>query len=195
MKNSFITSIILALSLFGISFVVSAFIVRNRLDTQFPGGDFLVVEESIERTFTPRNDFLNIIFITLKNPNLKSSAQMRFNLLDEKGEVLRQIDFSGRNVEDPAKMRFQFEPISDSRGRPLTVRLEVVSAHKDPILVSVNDRFRRDLAFAAYYRKPGKLAAVKDTTSFWKGHVLGDIAFFSIWAVLLGTIALARRKT
>lgn len=195
MKNSFIIALGLILGLFLLSLVTSVFFVRNRVDTQFSGSDFLVLEESIERTFTPRHDFINIIFITLKNPNLRSETEMRFSLLSEEGEVLRRIDFSGKNVEDPGKTRFQFEPIDGSAGTPLTVRLEVISQDDEPILVSVDDRLRGNLAFSAYYRSPGKKAAVEEFFSSLRSRVFSDPAFFIMWlAGLIGTIAIARRE-
>lgn len=185
-------AILTTVALLSVSLFISLFGVRNRLDTQVFGGRFLEIRDWAETTFMPKHDFLNIIILTLKNPSLENEGTFKFQVTDGNGEILREIEFSGRNVGDPSDARMQFEPLPRSAGKKLILRIERVSA--DEPLVSIAAGEKGEIAFSAYYRTINKRQAAQDTLSYWRKGVSNNLSFFGLWAILLFGIVLWGRR-
>lgn len=152
--------------------------VRNRLDIQTNGDHFDHLNRSLQVSFTPRNNNLNIIILHFKNPNLQNTENYTFSLTGPQNEILYQTQFSGRNIGDPSDLRFQFSPIPNSKDIPLTITLKPNSTIS-PVQVLV-DR-SGEVAYQAYYR-----------TSFSPksplNYISTDPIFFIIWFIFLGLI-------
>lgn len=139
---------------------------RNRLETEVPGSSYLPISESHPATFTPRHQGLNIILLRMKNPDLADTSNFVFTFSNSAGQVLRQLNFSGRNIGDPSDVRLQFDPIPNSAGQSLT--LTVASPSKS---VKLENGFR------AYYRTTG--------LSLNLAPLARDPIFMVLWAMLL----------
>lgn len=139
---------------------------RNRLETEVPGSSYLPISEIRPATFTPRHQGLNIILLRMKNPDLADTSDFIFTLSNSAGQVLRQLNFSGRNIGDPSDVRLQFDPIPDSAGQTLT--LAVSSPSKS---VKLENGFR------AYYRITG--------FSLNLAPLARDPVFIILWAMFV----------
>ena len=156
---------------FGPVLVLSALVLaslasRNRLDTETPGSSYLPLAETRPFTFTPKHSGINIVLLRMKNPDFADTSDFVFTVSNSTGQVLRQLDFSGRNIGDPSDVRLQFAPIPDSAGQTLT--LTVASASTS---VKVENGFR------AYYRTSGLSLNLAPFTR--------DPVFMVAWAILV----------
>lgn len=186
-------TILIAVALICLGFFISLFGVRNRLDAQVFGGKFLEIRDSVETTFIPKHDFLNIIILAFKNPSLDNKGNFKFRIFDENGTVLREVDFSGRNIGDPSNVRVQFEPLPRSAGKNLTLHVERTTA--DQPLVSIATGDKDEVAFASYYRTINKRQTGEDILSYWRGILVNNLFFFGPWAILLSVILVWSRRT
>lgn len=194
MNKYWVVSISLCLTVFLLSFVFILFGVKNRLDTKVQSSTFLEVRGIVETVFYPKHDFVNVVIIVFKNPNLQSTGKYWFSILDKNGQQLRRMEFSGRNIGDPSDLRFQFDPLEKIAGEKLTIRIEP-EGQLESNLVSVAATQEGDVAFASYRRQPDTKSRARDILGNWKKRVQDDIAFFGVWFIVLGiTVFLSRKK-
>lgn len=89
---------------------------------------------SVSQTFTSQEANLTGVGMTIKNPNLKNKSQFYFRLFSDDGRLVRQVVYSGANVEDGSYVKFLFDPIADSQGKTYIIRLENPSAGDEELL-------------------------------------------------------------
>ncbi len=176
-----------------LTFAVSMLAARNRLDTQFSGSRFTSFDGAMERAFTPKNNNLNIIIISLKNPGLENTDDFKISLIEENGQTLRTMDFSGRNFGDPGDIRFQFEPIVNSANKKLIVRIEKLETSGSKIVGIQVDK-EDNLAFASFHRLIDKKNTARGFVTVWKSNVQDNIFFFVFWAAILSGIYWLSKK-
>lgn len=177
----------------GLYLILLLFGIRNRLDMQRPASKAVPLHVSKETSFTPVHNFLNIIVFSMKNPDFENIEEFRASLIDKKGGgILRTLEFSGRNLKDPGDVRFQFDPISDSAGKEMVLRIEDKQDDGPPVGVYVG--VDEGIAFHSYYRVPGKKAALSTFVERWRENVLSNLGFFIVWLVVLSTIFIAQRR-
>lgn len=179
--------VLLASSLFVHKFI------KNRLETIRDRSDFTLISGPIKSSFSPKHDNLNVVVIAFKNPDLKSYDQFVFNVLGDKDEVLRQVEFSGQNMRDPSNIRFQFEPISDIVGKNVWIRVQP-KATPGPHPVSISLTKDGQIAFSAYYRSSTGAGIIKGIVDGWIKRIKDDTLFFSIWLGILMTLFFAGRS-
>jgi len=102
----------------------------------------------------------------MKNPDLSDTSGFVFTISTATGQVLRQVNFSGRNIGDPSDIRLQFAPISDSVNQPLTLTTTSSSPS-----VKIENGFR------AYYRTSGLSLNLAPLTR--------DPLFMVVWGLLV----------
>ncbi|HBL51772.1 MAG: hypothetical protein A3D24_01760 [Candidatus Blackburnbacteria bacterium RIFCSPHIGHO2_02_FULL_39_13] len=168
--------------------------VKNRMDTRVSVFDFTVIKDPVRATFVPKHDYLNVVVAAFKNPDLRSSDSFLFSIVDDKDAILRQIEFSGKNMRDPSDLRFQFDPLVGFAGKEIGVRVEPKAAPGEHP-VSVSTTKDGQVAFAAYYRTTGKSAVVKEILANWVSNVKTDLVFFGLWGAILGLIFWKGLKT
>lgn len=174
------------------SFAFLVFGVRNRIDLETQrSGNFLEMRGPVEVSYTPEHDFVNIIVLHLKNPNFFNKQVFVLSILDA-GEVVRKLEFNGRNVGDPSDVRFQFEPIADSSGKSLVLRLEALESRGPFLSVAVSDN--RELAYRAYYRSNWRDGSFKVVFGSFFGKLIQDPGFFIIWFLGLCGVVIWIRK-
>ncbi len=149
-----------------VALVLASVASRNRLDVEVPGNSYLPLAEIRPFTFTPQHSGLNIILLRMKNPDLADVSDFVFTVSDASGQVLRQLNFSGRNIGDPSDVRLQFTPIPGSANQLLT--LAIASPSKS---VKIENGFR------AYYRTSGPSLNLAPLTR--------DPVFMAVWALLV----------
>jgi hypothetical protein len=164
--------------------IVNLFLVKNRLDFIHYGTHFKQIDSEFEYTIQPDFDNLNIIILTFKNPGIVNDKNFVFNVKDGSG-ILRSINFSGKNVGDPGDVRFQFEPISDSRGKDLSVNI-VSNDYSFPISINVDEN--EIPAYRSYYRTSSYGDSLRRFVSFWTKAVSLDFVFFAVWGLILISI-------
>ena len=89
---------------------------------------------TISQEFISQEAQLAGIGMTIKNPNLKNKKEFFLNLYDDKGQMLREITYSGANVEDGSYLKFLFDPIADSKGKVYNITLSNPSADEEEVL-------------------------------------------------------------
>lgn len=135
---------------------------------------------SVSQVFTSQDSNLTGIGMTIKNPNLKNKSQFYFRLFDESGRVVRQVAYSGANVEDGSYVKFLFDPLVDSKGKSYKFTLENPSAGEEELLgiyytnskpswigaaMYGDETVEGGVSLVTYHKPPGKLAVVKDLYS------------------------------
>lgn len=183
---------IIAFGILALAFMISLFGVRNRLDSKRSVESFAKLEEPVEVELVPKHNFLNIIVVTLKNSNLQSTDQFRFSLA-EGDTILRQVDFSGRNVGDPSDVRLQFSPVEDSKNKKLVFRIQnLTNSSKDAIYIGI-DKLGRP-AYSSYFRTLNKREVVASVVHEWGENLSDNSLFFISWIVLLALIIFWAKK-
>lgn len=178
------------------SFAFLVFGVKNRVDLETErSGNFLEIRGPVEALYRPEHDFVNIIVLHLKNPNYLNTQVFVLSIL-EGGEVVRKLEFNGRNVGDPSDVRFQFEPLGEAAGKNLLLSVDQVTAgaEVEPFLsVAVTDEGR--LAYRAYYRTPSKRDSFKQVFEGFFNRLSRDTFFVIVWFLgLCGIVILKNRK-
>lgn len=193
MSKLWILGPLIGFLIFFIGFTIIWLGVQNRLDTNVLRSQFTKLGDPLDVTFIPKYDFLNIVILTLKNPGLESQDIFNFAILDADGKVLRQDEFSGFNIGDPSDLRLQFEPISNSSGKVLTIRVTPKSVTNPKISVATDREGK--LAFTTYYRVTDKRMALGDLLSGWVKKIAQDQFFFISWLIILGAVYLLGKNS
>jgi len=174
------------------SFAFLIFGVKNRVDVEtLRSGDFLEIRGSIEASYKPSHDFINIIVLHLKNPNFSNKQVFVFSVLED-GKVVRRLEFNGQNVGDPSDLRFQFEPIADSSSKSLLLRLEGVETRAPFLSAAITQS--GELTYRAYYRSSSPAGSFMGILSSFSDRVLEEPGFFIIWFLGLCAIVLVSRR-
>ena len=100
----------------------------NRLDNHQPLSSHplsFAKANAIKQTFVAHRNDLNMVYICLKNP-ARSLIPLRFTLTDDLDLVIRQLDFTGGNIDNSDCTRFQFEPVKDSALRTYSAAVSLV---------------------------------------------------------------------
>lgn len=172
---------------------VAGIFARNRLDIIIDGDDFTKISNTVVTSFVPKHDYLNVVVVAFKNPDFKSSDTFYFGLLNEKNELLRRIEFSGKNIQDPSNLRFQFDPLTNVAGKELKLRIEPkTTLGEHPISYSSTKDGR--LAMATYYRLPGRAGMIYFVLNSLAERMKKDLIFFAIWGGMLVSILFVGRK-
>lgn len=159
--------------------VIPPLAIRNRLDLDVPSDHPIPITKTMVTAYTPSHDQINIIRLRLKNSRLIDTGQYRLSLLDSSGDVIKAVDFSGRNVGDPSDLRLQFPPLQNSLA---ITSIELKPLSSDPQLQVYIDS-SDNISFTAYYREPGGLK--------WPNlsFISADLGFFFIWfGILVGIV-------
>lgn len=89
---------------------------------------------TVSQEFVSQEGQLTGIAMTIKNPNLKNKKDFFMDLYNDKGELQREVKFSGMNVEDGTYIKFLFDPIADSKGKNYLITLSNPSAGDEEVL-------------------------------------------------------------
>jgi len=177
-----ILSIFLIVAIFACGLFISVFLVRNRLDNQVFGDRFLPLNEVNRVEITPTLNNLNIIILTLKNPNIENDEDFVFELRHKEDEVIRSMSFKGANVGDPSDIRFQFEPIADSKSRRYILSIITEESEKS-VSVKVDDQDR--LVYRSYYRSINEIQSLKNFANRFGSNISNDLGFLMLWGLPL----------
>ena len=194
MKNklSWLIIVGLLILLLGSVFGVMVFGVRNRVNTKVDGYRFEILNEPIEAELKSKNNYLNIIMLRMKNPGIENDGVFKFELFDEKGNRAREIKFGGMNIGDPGDMRFQFDPIPDSKDKLYKI---VITPDEALPIVSIEVSSESELSYTSYFRTINKSLAVRSFVSLLKDKFIVNFGFFSLWfLILLGIVVYDLRK-
>lgn len=185
----------------------------NRLDNHQPLSSAslsFAKANIITQTFLSHRDNLNAVSICLKNPS-RSPIPLHFALADDTNSILRELNFTGGNIDNLDCTRFQFEPIPNSANRRY---LASISLNLDPTLDPKEEVLLRyglliqahgggdyldgtasvdgietpyDLHFKTFYFQPLKEVVAESSRQF--GHRLTqDPLFFLVFLSLLGAV-------
>lgn len=139
-------------------------------------------KKPLDQSFISNFNGLNSISIYLKNRSLLNTQPLIFNLHDASGDLVREINISGRNIGDGESVRFQFEPISDSMKKkyllhlsaPLTLQndvpIEAGFSNSDTYMFGSSDLAYEpgDLSFQTYYRPQNRVEQLSGIIQHWQ---------------------------
>ena len=123
--------ILLLLELLSLTFLA----LRRLPDTvQHRGEKYLPVcsDTPLTQTFRPRHDNINVVLISLKNPNLANIDPLIFTLSDLQGSEIRRVEASGRNTGDGVTL----PPVPDSAGREFLITLSAPNTSRGSPAIS-----------------------------------------------------------
>jgi hypothetical protein len=121
---------------------------------------------SVSQTIVPGHDGFNVIDIYLRNVALRNQSPFTFVLSDASGQPLRTIRLTGYNVVDGQNIRFQFDPIPDSRSRQLTFTLSSDSPENLAIGAGYSSA-DKSLTFRSYYYPSRRWEVISSVLSGW----------------------------
>jgi hypothetical protein len=159
--------------------------VKNRIDTQNNGQSYVSFNKQATGDIIPRNDYLNIIILRMRNIGIANADDFKFDIYDPNNEMIREITFNGKNVGDPSDVRLQFTPIENSKGGNYKFILTSEGLGQS-ILVGIDNS--RKLSYTAYYRTANKSNSVRSIVFDFVSRAFKDIGFFVIWLLLLSVI-------
>lgn len=143
---------------------------------------------TVSQEFVSQEDQLTGIAMTIKNPNLKNKKDFFMDLYNDKGELTRQVKFSGMNVEDGTYIKFLFDPITESKGKKYMIVLSNPSAGDEEVLgiyytqkvPSWIGTMKFDLeeqeggvSIVTFHKPQSKWGVIKNIYSSWTNRVLG----------------------
>jgi hypothetical protein len=163
-------------------FGVSVFGVRNRIDSQIAGEKFEILKEKKETQFTANNNYLNIVIFRMKNPGIENNGEFSFELKNENDEVIREIKFRGMNVGDPSDMRFQFDPVENSKDKTYKI---VLKPDDSKPTVSVEVSSDNKISYKSYFRTLNKGQAASSFIALLESKVKANSKFFIFWGLSL----------
>jgi hypothetical protein len=183
-KNPFLIEMIALLLLFIMILGIDTFFVRNRIDSAKSGEKYESVGNLKSTEIVPNHNNFNIVILQLKNPGITNSEDFVFRIYSSTGEILRSINFNGKNIGDPGDLRFQFDPITDSGGK--TYKVEVTRANSGSEgAVKVNVDSNNNLAYTAYFRVDKHFQAARETILTIFAKVVKDPGFLILWGLCL----------
>jgi len=168
--------------LIGVIFAINVFGVRNRVDSFSPGDKFEVLIGQKTRKLASKNNFLNIVMLRMKNPGIVNDGAFNFQLIDEGGDVVRQLDFHGMNIGDPGDLRFQFEPITDSAGKEYEI---LITADDSQPTVSIDVNKDSEIAYTSYFRTVNKSLAIASFVNLLGERISTNFGIFIFWIFIL----------
>ncbi|MFZ3302001.1 MAG: hypothetical protein WA152_04785 [Microgenomates group bacterium] len=91
-----------------------------------------------DRTFTQyfvsKMNNLTSVATTIKNPNLRNTREINFNLYDMDSKLIRSVLLNGFNIGDGDFVKIIFEPIPDSLQKKYYFNLSSPSAGEEEII-------------------------------------------------------------
>ena len=199
--------------------ILSSFLISgcNRLESHQPLGEtklFYKGVDSISESFQAANNNLNIVSICIRNPD-RLLTPFTFTLHEAtlSATPIRTVSFTGGNIDNQDCTRFQFEPVTDSKGKSYVASLTPTQPNlvfpRGNIYVEAhagNDYLQgesyldfspspHDLHFKTNYYQPLK-AVLRESLTQFIARVWQDPIFFLFYLVLLTTTTylLLRRK-
>lgn len=175
----------------------------NRLDAHQPLTDTtipLTLESSVSQTFLSSRDGLNIVSICIRNPK-RALTPMQFKLYEStSNEVIREIQFSGGNIDNLDCTRFQFEPILTSRDRIYRAEVSALEGGDPPLGMHIeaysvddyleghtligDDTADYDLHFKTNY-KQDRSGVISESVDKFVDRILIDNGFMSIYLIII----------
>jgi hypothetical protein len=202
MKNLLFNPLTIACGyiLFAISFgvVIILGLSRRILDSaQYQSDNTLLIhnEMVLRQTIKPVNPGLNTIMVYLKNSGQLNHDPFRFRLVDESGQVVREIYLNGSNIGEADNVRFQFSPVVDSAGQIYIIELMSDTPSNKPTIkagISKTDSYPEgqlisdevvgpDLSFQLFYRPQDRLMLMKEVANYVYERASG----IKLWGLLL----------
>ena len=188
-------------SLFAVQRVpeTSQFVV-DRLVPLYPWND-------VSQSYFSKNNGLNTILVHMRNMSLLNNKTVYFQLLNENGEELRKITINGANIGDRVNVRFQFEPIRDSKNNKYLILLsspdtkigdtpiEIGFSNADTYIEgSPSDKTQNgDFAFQTFYKPQDKLQIIFEVLNNIKRNYLSIDFFKSITLLILMVLFLTKK--
>lgn len=134
----------------------------------------------VSQKFTSQEDNLAAIGITLGNPNLKNKKEVKLDLFSE-DTLVRTSSLSGLNIPDGGYVRFEFNPVTDSKGKEYVFTIQSPDAgevdviyvyHTKNVLEWMGEiRFNEEvfeegkLPFVTYHKPKSKLEIIRKVYS------------------------------
>lgn len=191
--------------------IISAFLLGgcNRQDAHQPlSGKRLSFSEhdKISQSFTSSHSGLNIVSICLRNPTrILTPIEFTLHEASSSTAAIRQINFTGGNVDNQDCTKFQFEPVPDSQDKlyiaqlsiepPSSPKLPRANIHVEAYpgegylngLAFTDDaETELDLHFKTNYYQSAR-DVIKESSSQFAERLFQDKLFFAFYIAIVAT--------
>lgn len=144
-------------------------------------------DHKVWQKFQSTKSGLDLILVRLKNFNFNNTDEFNFYLKDDKGQVLREVDLSGRNIGDEW-VNFKFAPLSGIAGQNLWIELSSTTLDQSQA-ISVYQKANGQIDYKAYVKQP-IFETVADFLKDLKQRFLADLGFGIFYLIFLITLVL-----
>lgn len=137
-KLIWLTTLFVIFLIFVLPFA-AAFFIRIIPDNDQPSYDInnkrgIFGIHEVSQVFKAQENNLTAVGISLGNPNLKNKSEVIFSLRDAGGEISREVKISGANIQDGDFIKFNFDPIANSKGKEFIFTLSSSMAGPEEVL-------------------------------------------------------------
>lgn len=140
----------------------------------------IVVQE-----FVASGDRLSSIGVSVKNPNLANKKDLTFKLLDSNDQILRTIVKSGLYIEDGNFIKFSFDPVVDSNGKPYKFVFESSDSNLSDAFQVFIDANSGSVSYVSFYQRANIFSIALRIFSGWFLKIYADFYFFIFYMTVV----------
>ncbi len=123
MKKLVMLSVLFTLSLISVVPIVLSLgikLIPDRVQPPTEQSEAIYQDKVVIQSFIAREDNLTGIGVSIRNWVLQNKKDIHLELYDKDNKLLRRSTLSGKNIQDGSFMKFQFEPLADSKDKKYT---------------------------------------------------------------------------
>lgn len=183
MKSYLVISVLYISTVLVLVLLISVIGIRRVSDiSQFSGDRLVPIYSNTPATqsFISNHNGLNTILISLKNRSVTNNKKFEFTLIENNNDI-RKISLNGSNIGDGDNVRFQFHPITDSKGKTFIIKLTAPDTNQGEVPIEVSfsntDTYihgssldpnqEGDFAFQTYYKPQSIYLSIQQMVSRW----------------------------
>lgn len=121
------------------------------------------------QNFISDQNNLNSVSVLLKNPALKSTDQVKIELIDNHQQTIQSLNISGQGIEDPAWIKLKFSSINSKKGDIFFLKI-TSNAQKDNDLYIYGNQENQQINFKTTYKSTNLVNSLIDTLTIQKNN-------------------------
>ncbi len=154
---------------------------------------------SLSQPFTASRNSLNLIGVSVKNPQLRNKEDLILTIYDSMGVPVRIARVSGESIPDGDFIKFNFDPIFNSAGHQFILNFSSPATTLDKTYelfitnttpsgmgpLQVNREMKDEaISLVGFYKPESKLAVSAGIYRGWLKRLLADPVFFIFYSLL-----------
>ncbi len=152
---------------------------------------YIYQKQNVFQKFTPSQNNLSAIGLSIKNLNLSYKDNVNLNLYDDQGALIQQISKSAAYISDGDFVRFDISPIADSMNKHYSFEVSAPAAESANALgvfyvVEPAGTTPGQLSYLEFYKPSSRFAIIRLVYSQWWAKIMADPIFFVFYLLLIG---------